>query len=129
MYLYVNSKQYKFYDLTIHKNTGYDFMIELPRTLELQGEWSCAVLEVSLEKPLTEILYLYCDIIENSLILGKPLPLLRSFQESIEYAIPVYVPVIVDEIKRINFKIRDIDDKKSDIKIDEAVYMIHLKKV
>ena len=58
-------------------NAPGDFVVTLPKTYRLDGDWECALLEISLHMPYHERLHVCSDIIEDSYVKGTSLPLMR----------------------------------------------------
>ena len=104
MYLYISptdftGKQYP-------NNTQYDFIYELPHPVSLEGDWGCAIVEVLLKRKLSENLYVFCDIVDNSIVHGESVPLLRTIENKVEYLNPFYHKITLNKIKRLRISIR-----------------------
>lgn len=43
-------------------STATDFTVELPRSLNLEGEWECALLELATKNLKSDVLYVCTDV-------------------------------------------------------------------
>ena len=88
-------------------NQPYDFTIDLPQTLRLEGKWECALMEIHFSKEnLHEDLLIMTDIVENSYIKDIQLPVLRVVQRSTVVSNPYYFPVSRDTVSHLQIYIR-----------------------
>ena len=106
MYIYVNNK-----DKTTYGNSVTDFVIQLPHPTILSREWSCAVLQVILKEEIGEELYILSDIVQDSVVFGKLVSVLRSFSESEQFIKPYYIPLKTSDITQFKIMIRTKDGK------------------
>ena len=124
MYLYVSPADSK---LLYSDNKVSDFTVDLPKSLELNGRWLCALVEWGMNIQVKNNLYVYCDIVQNSVIHGKLSPMLRIMKNSV-ISDPYYIPVTREYVDRIRFSVRTIDDKPLPTKLTELYLVLHLKK-
>ena len=122
MYMYIHHG-----DSKIHGNSSTDFEIVLPISYKLKGDWSCALLEVLIPTPVSEELYISVDIVQNSLVHGKLIPILKSFRESEQFNNPYYMPLRNHDITRMKFIIRTKDLKLPSSDIDKLCLILHFK--
>ena len=87
-------------------NSPFDFIVEFPQTLELNGNWLCALTEINYTNA-EEELYVYCDICEYSYVCNGFKPLLRVINGSNIFETLYYIPVNQQAVKRIHVYIRD----------------------
>ena len=72
IYLHLSSTD----SLAIHQhNTCADFTCKLPETLQLEGYWECALINL-FGKNIPSIYNVFCDIIEHNVIKDRKLPIL-----------------------------------------------------
>lgn len=107
MYLHVSFDSSS--DLYI-ENRPDDFIFELPSELHLPGQWLLGVKEVIFKSDLRQNTYIYCDIIEHSIVHGQLRPLLRVIRNSTKQGQCLYMPVIVSYLKRIRIWLRTKTD-------------------
>jgi hypothetical protein len=86
------------------RNSGH-FCVHLPNTLNLEGEWKCAVLDFfitpdnSPEHSSSQFIYILADFCETSIILqGGYKPILKKVHLSkgahqYEFSYPLYIPL------------------------------------
>ena len=125
MYVYVSSKDSSAEHVD---NTNFDYLYELPLELDLEGSWSCALLEIILEKKINTCFYVYCDIVQNSVVHGKMLPILRVIRDTNQYEKPYYVPLVVNSVKRIRIYIKTKDGQTPNIAMKDCMFVIHFRK-
>ena len=91
--------------LTLHPNNStYDFTVELLETIK--GKFSCALVDFSCAGAITEELYIFSDILENSSVHDHALPLLRIVSQTGEVRLPHYKPLSRQVIQRVRIYIR-----------------------
>lgn len=116
-------------------NSSSDFIVELPQALDLQGTWVCGLIQVFLGKSPSKKLYLYCDLVEASVIQGKLLPVLRilSTKKSEEYLNPLFLPITRNRIERVRFTIKNKSDELAktvqDLGKEDIILVLELKRV
>ena len=120
------------------KNHGAYFMIELPKTLELTGEWEVAVLEYKWHGSVSGVFYIFSDLCTETYMRDSMLPLLRSIlvdkSESKEFreyrgmfSVPYYTPIRNNRIDRFRIWIQN-ETLNSPI-INPSLYLtLHLRK-
>lgn len=135
-YLYISSRDC----VNIRKNNSpSDCWIQFPRAYTLEGEWVCALKEISLTcnfKPKSTRLYLCCDILEESYVGETSLPVLKNveiqnkYQKllSVEFANPSYVTVNVTSLNTLRLYL--LDERLQIVKFDsnDLHCVLHLKK-
>ena len=89
-------------------NDPFDFILELPETIYSTGNSSLALLDHNITVDFIGELYVYCDIIQNSLVNGDQLPLLRIIKNKRDnsFTFPYFIKLNIDHFKRIRFYIR-----------------------
>lgn len=101
MYLFINSED----SLTIYpNNTGDNFTVELPKPIQLESEdWRVAVTEIKSDKG-NGYYIICCDIVEESYIKDKYLPVLRAGGQT-SFTNPYYLKIRTNYIPRIHFQV------------------------
>lgn len=103
---------------------------------ELSKERNIAEHDVDM-KGVFNILFVYCNIIENQIVGNTKVPLLRSinnttghFGELVErmYNFPYYVPVLKNEISTIEISIKGDDNKLIPFKFGKTIVKLHFRK-
>ena len=114
-YIYLSSRD----SSDIRKNnTPSEFWIQFPKSYLLEGQWKCALIEISLTcnfKPRSPRLYLCCDILEESYVRDTSLQILKNIEvggrynkvKSESYLRPLYVPVKVTTLDRLRLVLKD----------------------
>ena len=127
MYFYINFNDAK---AKLYVNTQYDFMIQLPQTFPLEGEWECSLVQTSLKSDLESELYLYGDFVDNTMVHGVYSPLIGTFQKSERYITPFYRCVTINRINRIRFYIQNRKNETPDtINLTDFTFVLHFKKI
>ena len=108
-YLFLSSQD----SLDVRKNnSSSDFWIQLPKTYSLEGQWLCALKQVSFTcdfKPKTRRLYVCSDIVEESYVRNTLVPIVRNieiYNKSKKYLTEnfdddIYLPVNVTQLTSI----------------------------
>ena len=104
MYLFLSSNDSKIFH---PHNSPFNFTIELPKTLDLQGNWKCALAEIFYSESLDQDLFVYCDICEYSYIDDGYKPILRVVNGSDIYDTLFYQPITTQFVNRIHIYIKD----------------------
>ncbi len=89
------------------KNNAVDFTVRLSKPIHLEGEWSCALVEVQLWGTPAEPVYVCCDAIAESPVGESNLPVLRRIRlKTTQISRVEYFPVKVRDFNtiRIYFK-------------------------
>ena len=90
-------------------NRWYDFTVELPGQLILDGEWECGLLEINCLPRIDRELVVYCDIVEQSYFRNRTASLLRCvFQSSEIYSNPYFIKLNRNHISHVRMYIRDL---------------------
>ena len=104
MFVYLSSSDSpQFYP----ENDPYEFTVELPEILTLEGNWHCAL--ISFAQPTSEDVTIFCDILDYSFIQDTYKPVLRQLSEQDVYFADFpnlhYVKVKDFAVKRIKISI------------------------
>ena len=105
-YLFLSSKD----SLRDHPNNKwYDFIVELPAELILEGDWECALLDVNCIPRVDRELVVYCDIAEQSYFNNGMASILRcAFQSTNTFLHPYYIRTNRNRISHVSISIRDL---------------------
>ena len=124
MYLFLDSNDSK----SSHpQNSAFDFIVELPRPLNLQGEWKCALVEIAYSASVDEDLYVFCDICEYSYIDDGYKPILRIVNGSDIFDKLIYIPITVPTAARIHMYIKDRKGNIPSVDITSLRCTLHIK--
>ena len=104
MFIYLSSTDSpEFYP----QNEPYEFTVELPENLNLEGNWHCALLSFS--QPVSDDVTIFCDILDYSFIQNTYKPVLHQISEQDIYFSDFpnlhYMKVKDSSIKRIKISI------------------------
>ena len=135
-YLFLSSQD----SLDVRKNkSSSDFYIKLPKTYSLEGQWLCALKQVSFTsdfKPkTTRRLYLCSDIVEESYVRNTLVPIVRNieiYNKSKKYLTEyfdndIYLPVNVTHLMSIRVYLRDSDVQPVEFDSNDLHCLLHLK--
>ena len=90
-------------------NTWYDFIVDLPRRLNLLQTWGCALLELDCYPQLETDIFVYCDILNYSYIDNSLAPVLRKITRIPSvFTFPYFVSIKNNLIERIGIYIRAV---------------------
>jgi len=97
------------------------FLVHLPFSLELQGEWKCAIRDIFITNKniLPKFIYILSDFCETSIVYGKEqLPILKKiFIDSSEKYLnseePLYIPLKQTQLNK--FELRFINPQLEEI--------------
>ena len=101
MYFYLNFEA----SIAIYpKNQSFDYIVELPETLELTGgDWYCNLVNVSQPNPEDRLILLDC--LEYSYVKGSYLPVLRETDLAFEeFVLPEWHKVKTASLRRFHVK-------------------------
>ena len=116
------------------ENDAKNFIVELNQPLQLNNNWTCALLDITLNIRLpnsADLLNVYCDLCDNSVVNLKRLPILRriAFQNGTQtFQFPYYIPISRDQIQRFRIYIADAHGEQQSIHIQSLSCTLHLKK-
>ena len=89
-------------------NNPFDFTIELPEALVLDGEWECALSDIYYDNSaINEELFVFSDICNDSYVYNNRLPILRKVNKPDIFTLPYFTSVNLREIQRIRIFIKD----------------------
>ena len=108
-------------------NLWYDFTVLLPKPLDLQGVYSCALLEIDFDKKLNKDVYLFCDMCEYSYLRDGYQPILRVIQKTSVFTKLIYIPVKTSRINTIRIYIRDEEGQVPSLNVKSCRCTISLK--
>lgn len=118
-------------------NTASDFTIELPRPLNLDGNWACSIREVQFPNNLdTPVAYICADLCQESLTCDTYYPVLRVVPTSpsksvttLTFTTPYYITVKQDKLQRFRIFIRGVQLRPAKFKSGLFSCTLHLKQV
>jgi hypothetical protein len=125
-YLYLDSEDSK----DSHpQNKPFDFTVEMPTPLELEGNWSCALAEIYFTREaLTQDLYVYCDLCDYNYVNQQYSPILRIINSGDEiFDKCFYVPLVNKLISRIRIYIKTKSGEKPSVSIQKLRCTLQLK--
>lgn len=105
-------------------NEPHNFVIELPRTYF--GVKRIALLEFSCQS-FTEPLYVFCDLVDRSLVHDQALAVLRYINEPGEIQNPLFVNTTQVSFNRIAFQVVSSRDMNDAINIGEVHLILALE--
>lgn len=117
-------------------NHAGNFVVDLPKTYQMPGDWECALTELSTptltEEP-SNRLYICTDIVEESHVRNSFLPVLRSIGSREEYfdldfVRPYYFKVRFEDMNRLRMFIRGDDLQPLRFKVDHLYCTLHFRK-
>ena len=59
-------------------NSPWDFQVNLNDSINLNGEWLCALTDITCDKKIKEPLLIFCDFCEVHFVCNKLLPIIRK---------------------------------------------------
>jgi hypothetical protein len=118
-------------------NHAGDFLVDLPKSYRIQGQWECALTEITfvsqLER-LTQRIYVCCDLADQSYVKETSLPVLRSIDVDADEKVdlifnpPHYLKVNRQDLSRIQIFIRDDELNPCRFKIDRLYCTLHFRR-
>jgi hypothetical protein len=97
-FIFLSSQDSKDY---FEDNTPYKFTVHLTETLDLtQGTWYCALKEVSLKLTTPVNMYIYCNIVEDTHVLGRKKPILQFIPRQQKTIVQSYDSSIAFRVKQ-----------------------------
>ena len=135
-YLFLSSQD----SLDVRKNNNTsDFWFQLPKTYSLEGQWLCALKQVSFTcdfKPKTQRLYLCSDIVAESYVRNTLVPVvinIEIYNKSKKYQTEnfeddTYLSVKVTHLTSVRVYLRDSDLKPVQFDSNDLHCVLHFKK-
>ena len=111
LYFFLSSTDSLFY----HKeNKPYNFTVELNETFNLKGSWEIALCDINLNSTLTDSVYIFSDICDQSYVLNSSEPVIRLIYPSTSFTSysftnRYYLPIKQKAFTRICIYIRESD--------------------
>lgn len=127
MFIYVNSED----SCDIHfSNNSTSFVLDINPPIQLNAEenWICALTECHIDGDYEQDLYIYCDLIDSSIVKGKRRNILRVVNRNETYSFPYYKPVVKNYVDQIRFRITTYDDSKVTLKLEKTRLVLDLIK-
>ena len=135
-YLYLSSRDS--IDL-FEENDPSECFIQLPRPFSLDGHWTCALIDVTLDcnfKPSSSRLYLCCDFLRESYVRNTSLPVLRNIEvntrykklKTESYSAPLYVPVKTTQLRTLKLRLLDQNLDPVTFSSNDFHCVLHLKR-
>ena len=133
MYLFLSSSD----SIPHHpSNMTQDFILELHKPLELEGEWEVALTDIIYEEqPFAgRVVVVYSDLCGESYIGERMGPVLRPMlasrksRRSEVFQAPYYVPVAVTSVSRIRVYIKDREMNQLSVTNRPTVCSLHLRR-
>ena len=134
-YVYLSSKD----SLDLRKNNNpSDFWIQFNKTYTLDGHWVCALKQVTLTCNFTsraKRLYLCCDIVKESYVRNRTVPVLRNIEIENRYKKiktdtfedDIYLPVNVSHLSSIRLFILDEELQPVTFDTNDLHCVLHFK--
>ena len=128
-YIFLSSKD----SLRYHPdNKGYNFTVELPKRVELRGNWKVALCDIFLNEKISDTLMVYSDICDYSFVRDSLEPILRMVmpnnKRSQIFSYRFYLGVRQSNLGRIKIYIKDSSFKNVVALKGEIQLTLHLKK-
>ena len=100
------------------ENVPTDFRIRLPEILHLKGTWTCSLRDIKCVTTSDVDLYVYSDIVEDSYVHNKKLPLLQYVtgeegQVTRHFSGPITSRLARPDVGTIHIYIKDSQMKKA----------------
>lgn len=136
-YLYLHSSD----SLTLYPNNSpSECWIQLPKHYNLDGQWECALVDISLDckfNPRSLRLYLCCDFVEESCVKDKLYPVLRNIEVNARYnkiktelySKPIYIPVNEKQLHTLRLYLVDSNLKPVEFTENDLHCVLHLRQI
>ena len=124
MFLYVSWQD----SLEIHpSNRPNNFIVDLPKSLLLEGKWEVALTDIKVKSPKKSTFYLLVDFCKESFLKGSQYPVLRRVDgKEAEYTLPYFVETNKSELR--SFRLSIVDQKLNPFHLMEIECTLHLRK-
>ena len=124
IYLYACSTD----SLTYHPSNGPNrFTIELPEIITLKSGWSIAITDIYLQDDISDPLYIYCDICEQSIHQGDLKPILKViYPDCVQFGNLHCVAVKNTSFHRIEVYIKGGESGLENILVKPVFMILHL---
>ena len=110
-------------------NTLTDFVYELPYELSLPGKWTVSVTDFFVDIDIPDNIYIYCDIVQPSSVFGESKTLLKIIRDIDKTIIPEPHVLSCEKLKRINFYIRDKNNRRPELKGTNLILVLELREL
>ena len=108
-------------------NTSCEFLSDLGGGIELTGNWCCGLVSCDIGN-IAEELLVHCDIVQQSSVYGKLIPILTTVKQSGSVSYPYYIPVTRDYIHRIRIRLLTREGNTPSTKPTHCNIVLHLTK-
>ena len=113
---------------THRSNKPYNFIVDLPKTLLLEGEWEVALTDIKIKASKRVSFYILTDFCEESIVKGSQRSVLRRVDDKFGiYPLPYYVKVIKSEIQRVRVIV--LDQNLDFFELTEINCTLHLRRI
>ena len=109
-------------------NNPLEFLSELPKTVTADGNYTCALVECVITPDVSDSYIIYCDIVENSCVHGKLLPVLNIIDKSGTVDLPYYIPLSRGTIHRIRIRLLNKEGTIPEKKPSTCRIVLHIRK-
>ena len=131
LYLYLSSV-----DSLQHfpNNSLSDFTIHLPTEYRFDGTWTCALRAIKCETTISKDLYVFCDIVEDSYVRDRKMPILQYIPGekgiiSKDYDSSVCPALTRTSLNTLRVYIRDYKMNEPALIGESTTCTLHLQKV
>jgi len=100
-------------------NNEWDFTTILPKQTYLPGKWLCALTEIYYSESITEDLYVFCDLCEDSVVKSTSLPVLKIVCASGLIFSPYFMKVTRSELTQVRIYIRNTHMKAPSVRSEQ----------
>lgn len=120
-------------------NDPSEFWIQFPKAYALEGDWECAIKEISVTldfKPRSKRLYLCSDLVDESYVKNSLRPILGNIEvqnrykklKSVEYLQPIYVKLRTNHFQSIRVYLIDENLRPILFESNDLHCILHLRK-
>lgn len=134
-YLYLDSQD----SIHLYKNSPSECRVQLPKSYTLEGSWSCALIDITLDchfTPKSSRLYLCCEFVEDSYVKESLLPVLRNIEingrykklKTEVYTYPLYIPIKTHYLHTVRLYLLDDTLQPVVFSTNQFHCVLHLRK-